>query len=161
MRQPNLDPHALALLMIGIITLICLMLIRVARIVASRRAHRYPGAWTTEQIKLFEQLRVCIGVGLIVTWVSLWLAEPRMPQGWPFGFEQILLTVGLLFLSDAWLSLLGPDNWERSLLSRLGFRSTFVVIALVWIAVLSGLVVTIQLVAVKPQQVPTVFGTFA
>jgi len=160
-RQPNLDPFLVALLMIGFVTLMCLVLIRIVRIVGSQRAHRYPGVWTSDQIKLFEQLRMWIGMALMVTWVSLWIEEPRMLQGWPFGFDQMLLTVGLLFLTDAWLSLFVPDNWERSLLSRLGFPSTFAVIALGWTAGLTGLLAAIQVAAAKQQHFPFVFGTYA
>ena len=160
MRQPNLDPFLVALLMIGFVTLMCLVLIRVVRIVGSQRAHRYPGVWTSDQIKLFEQLRMWIGMALMVTWVSLWIEEPRMLQGWPFGLQPILFTIGLLVITDAWLSLLVPGNWERSLLSKLGFVSTFAILALAWMAMLTGFLVTIHFVAAKQLHLLIPIGVF-
>ena len=163
MRHPNLDPRLVALLLTCIVILVGSVLIRGVLIFRRQRAgvpHRYPGGWTNDQIKVFERLRLWIGIALAVTWAALWTAAPQMPQGWPFGLQEILFTIGLLVFTDAWLSLLVPANWERSLLSKLGFVSTFAILALAWMAMLTGFLVTIHFVAAKQLHLLIPIGVF-
>jgi hypothetical protein len=85
-------------------------------------SYRYPGSWTDAQIKMFERLRLSIGGCLGIAWLTLLIAAPQLPVGWPFGFEEALLTTGLLLLSNAWLLLLIRCNWENSTLGKCRFQ---------------------------------------
>ena len=61
---------------------------------------------------MFELFRTAIGIALILIWGILRIAAPRMPESWPFGLAETILTVGLLLLVNAWVLLLVPSNWE-------------------------------------------------
>ncbi len=97
--------------------------------------YRYPTSWTAQQAEMFGRLRLAIGGCLTIAWLTLLLTAPRLPVSWPFGFEETLLTIGLLLLTNAWLVLLVRLNWENSLLSRCRFRTGFAIVTLWWITV--------------------------
>jgi hypothetical protein len=105
--------------------------------------YRYPATWTAEQITTFGLLRLAIGGCLIMTWFTFLLTAPQLPVGWPFGFEEALLTIGLLLLTNGWLVLLVRLNWENSLLGKCRFRTGFAIVALWWMAVFTVLLAAI------------------
>jgi hypothetical protein len=105
--------------------------------------YRYPAAWTAEQITTFGRLRLAIGGCLAITWSTFMLTAPQLPVGWPFGFEDAVLTIGLLLLTNGWLVLLVRLNWENSLMSKYSFRIGFAIVALWWIAVFAVILATI------------------
>jgi hypothetical protein len=106
-------------------------------------AYRYPTTWTAEQAKTFGRLRLTIGGCLAMTWLTLLLAAPQLPISWPFGFEEALLTIGVLLLTNGWLVLLVRLNWEHSFLSKCRFRIAFAIVALWWIAAFAAILATI------------------
>jgi hypothetical protein len=109
----------------------------------ARLAYRYPTMWSAEQIKTFELLRLSIGGCLGITWLTFLLMRPQLPVSWPFGFEEALLTIGLLLLTNGWLVLLVRLNWENSTLSKYRFRTGFAMVALWWIAVFTAIFATL------------------
>jgi len=124
MILPDLSPATQVGLRVCVAILVTMALIRVAVLFRRQHAqspHRYPSSWTTEQVTVFERARVIIGVGLATTWAVLELASPRMPQSWPFGLAQMSLTVGLLLLTNAWLLLIVPSDWENTVVGKLNF----------------------------------------
>lgn len=127
----------------------------------ARVPHRYPGSWTDDQIKTFEHFRLSMGVSLAITWIILQMTASRMPDSWPFGLEQTLLTIGLLLLSNGWLLLLIPSNWEHSIFSKMRFAYSFAALALWWITLLSGILVTIGLATMRHVQILFLHGPFA
>jgi hypothetical protein len=100
-----------------------------------------------------------IGVALGVTWAILELAAPWMPQSWPFGVAEMILTVGLLLLSNAWLVLLIPSNWENSIASKMSFGTTMGILVWWWTTLLGGLIVVI-VIAARPVHFTFPMGTY-
>jgi hypothetical protein len=96
-----------------------------------------------------------------MTWIVLQFATPRMPEAWPFGLEAALLTIALLLLTDAWLMLVRPTDWERSILTKLGFVSTWLILAVSWTVILGGLLLTIERVSSTKIQFHFPIGTYA
>ena len=146
MRHPDLTPLMQALLLGSILVLTAVVLFRFALFFRHQHAalrHRYPRAWTAEQIKMFGRLRLAIGGCLGVTWLSLLFSAPRLPVSWPFGVEEALLTIGLLLMTSGWLVLLVRLNWEHSLLSKCRFRTGFAAVALWWIAAFAAIFATL------------------
>ena len=82
-------------------------------------------------------------------WAVLQVSAPRMPEGWPFPFEQTVFYVVLLLLVYAWVLLLIPANWEAGIFEKAGFRTTFSILALWWIGLISVVLWGIALVASK------------
>jgi hypothetical protein len=87
----------------------------------------------------FGWLRLAIGGCVGISWLTLLIATPQLPVSSPFGFEEALLTIGLLLLTKGWLALLVRLNWENSVLSRCRFRTGFAIVALWWIAVFTAI----------------------
>ena len=113
LRYPDLNPMTQAVLLSSVAILTAIVLLRVVVLFRRQHArvpHRYPGSWTNDQSKTFEQFRLLMGMFLAITWVILQMAAPRMPESWPFGLEETLLTIGLLLLTNACLLLLIPSN---------------------------------------------------
>jgi hypothetical protein len=159
---PDLSPVTQAALLSTVAILAGAVLVRVT--VFLRRQHtsappRYPGNWTDNQIRVFERLRVTVGIAVILIWAVLQVAAPSMPQGWPFGLVETLLTVALLLLANAWVSLLFPSKW-RYIVDKAGFATTIGVLAGWWITLLGAVLVTIAL-AVRPVAFPLSIGIFA
>ena len=164
MRHPDLTPLMQALLLgsIGILTAIALFrfgLFFLNQYV--RRAYRYPRMWTVEQSKTFGRLRLAIGGCLVITWFTLLLTAPQLPVSWPFGFEEALLTIGLLLLTNGWLVLLVRLNWENSLLSKCHFRTGFAFVALWWMAVFAVILATISWATTPHLHLVFPYGTIA
>jgi hypothetical protein len=88
------------------------------------------------------------------------MAAPRMPESWPFGLAETILTVGLLLLVNAWVLLLVPSNWEYTV-RKLGFATAMGVLALWWIATLGALLWTIELAATRPSAITLPLGIYA
>jgi hypothetical protein len=89
------------------------------------------------------------------------MAAPRMPESWPFGLQETLLTVGLLLLSNAWLLLLIPSNWENTILDKVGFATTIGVLACWWTTLLGAVLLTIALAAMRPAAFTLPLGVYA
>jgi hypothetical protein len=124
-------------------------------------SYRYPETWTSDQIKLFEWIRLSIGRGLLVTWVALLIAAPRLPVSWPFGVEQALLTTALLLLTNGWLRPLIRCNGGNSPLGKYRFQISFAAVALSWIAMLFAILATISWAANLHAHLTLQLGTFA
>jgi hypothetical protein len=127
----------------------------------ARLPYRYPTAWTVEQANTFARLRLAIGGCLAITWLTLLLIRPQLPVSWPFGFEEALLTIGLLLLTNGWLVLLVRLNWENSVLSKFRFRTGFAIVALWWLAVFAAIFATIGWATTVHLHLVFPYGTIA
>jgi hypothetical protein len=161
-RLPDLSPAMQAALLSTVAILAGTILVRVTAFL--RRQHapaplRYPGNWTDNQIRVFERLRVTVGIALISIWGVLRVAAPSTPQGWPFGIVETLLTVALLLLANAWVSLLSPSKWGY-IVDKAGFARTMGFLAWWWVTLLGAVLVTIAL-AMRPVAFPMPLGIFA
>jgi hypothetical protein len=164
LRHPDLTPLMQALLLGSILVLTMAALVRFGLFFRNRHAclpYRYPAAWTAEQVTMFGRLRLAIGGCLAVTWATFMLTAPQLPVGWPFGFEEALLTIGLLLLTNGWLVLLVRLNWENSLLSKWRFRTGFAVVTLWWIAVFALILATIGWATTAHLHLVFPYGTIA
>lgn len=146
MRHPDLTPLMQIVLLGSVLLLTAAALFRFGLFFRNRHArlpYCYPTAWTAEEIKTFGLLRLSIGGCLAITWLTFLFMAPQLPVGWPFGFEQALLTIGMLLLTNGWLVLLVRLNWESSVLSKWRFRTGFTIVALWWIAVFTAIFATL------------------
>jgi hypothetical protein len=89
------------------------------------------------------------------------VTAPQLPEGWPFGFEEALLTIGLLLLTNGWLVLVVRLNWENSLLSKCRFRAGFAVVTLWWMAVFAVLLAAIGSATTPHLHLVFPYGTLA
>ena len=89
------------------------------------------------------------------------LTAPQLPEGWPFGFEEALLTIGLLLLTNGWLVLLVRLNWENSLLSKYRFHTGFAIFVLWWMAVFAVLLAAIGSATTAHLHLVFPYGTIA
>jgi hypothetical protein len=161
--HPNLDPVTQAALIGSIVMLTGVVLIRAVAFLRGEYAglpHRYPCGWTNDQTRVFERFRLWTGVVLAITWVVLELAAPRMPQSWPFGLEEIILTAGLLLLTNAWILLLMPSNWQ-TIAQRLSFSTAMGLLACWWLIFLGGMLISIMLASSSPAGLTIPLGTYA
>ena len=164
MRHPDLTPLMQAVLLGSILLLTTGAFVRFGLFFRNRYAclpYRYPAAWTAEQITTFSGLRLAIGGCLIIIWFTFLLTAPQLPVGWPFGYEEALLTIGLLLLTNGWLALLVRLNWENSLLSKCRFRTGFAALALWWIAVFAVILATIGWATTLHLHLVFPYGTIA
>jgi hypothetical protein len=102
---------------------------------------------------------MAVGIGMILTWGTLRLAAPRMPESWPFGLVETILMVALLLLTNAWVSLLFPSNWEH-VIAKAGFGTTMGVLAWWWTTFLGALILTIALAAKSPGALTVPLGIY-
>jgi hypothetical protein len=75
------------------------------------------------------------------------------------GLVETLLTVALLLLANAWVSLLSPSKWGY-IVDKAGFARTMGFLAWWWVTLLGAVLVTIAL-AVRPVAFPLPLGIFA
>ena len=73
----------------------------------------YPGAWSAAQCRSLEYFRLLVGLALIPLWGFFLFIAPSMTTNWPFAYTELISLVLLLLISNAWLLLLVPRNWEK------------------------------------------------
>ena len=164
-RLPDLSYAEQAILACTLLLGLALVLVRGT--VAFRRfqsavPHRYPAFWTQTQIRFLEQIRVAVGLVLVATWVGLLIAIPAMPESWPFGSRQALLTIALLLLTNAWILLIIPRDWEGTFFGRLNFHRAAGCI-LIWWTILLGvsLLAVVQAAGPAAERPVYVMGVYA
>ena len=145
-RLPDLDPVT-QIALIGAVGVAALAVF-IRAVVAGRRQyagmpHRYPPAWTDAHIRLFADFRVAVGIALAATWLTLAATAPVMPQSFPFGRTEMLLTFALLLLTYAWVVLLTPRDWSRTVIGRVRFAPAIAVLLVWWVVLLGAALVTI------------------
>jgi hypothetical protein len=72
----------------------------------------YPNAWSLAQCRAIEQLRMVTGLVLLSLWAIFLFVAPTIATRWAHC-AVIAFVVLLLLISNAWLLLLLPRNWER------------------------------------------------
>ena len=124
--------------------------------------HRYPASWTSAQIRCLERVRLSIGIALIAAWVCLLVNSPAMPQSEPFGLTQVALTIALLLLTNAWVLLVIPLDWQHTFVGRMNFDRAVCFILLWWTVLLGASVFAIAQSAREAAERPVyVIGTYA
>jgi len=73
----------------------------------------FPSAWSVAQCRTLESFRLLVGFALISLWGSFLFIAPSVPTNWPFGYLDVIFIIWLLLISNAWVLLLVPRNWEK------------------------------------------------
>src|ERR1039457_6232879 len=73
----------------------------------------YPSAWSAAQCRALESFRLLVGLALIPLWGFFLFIAPSLPTNWPFGYLDVIFIIVLLLISNAWVLLLIPRNWEK------------------------------------------------
>jgi hypothetical protein len=164
-RLPDLSPSSQAVLVCAIAIALALALTR--GMIALHRhqlavPHRYPASWTSSQIRFLEHVRLSIGIALIGAWVCLLISSPAMPQSEPFGLTQVALTIALLLLTNAWVLLVIPLDWQHTFVGRMNFDRAACFILLWWTILLGASMFAIVQSATEAAERPVyVIGTYA
>ena len=164
-RLPDLSSNAQAALVCAIAIALGLALIR-GMIALYRHQvavpHRYPASWTPSQIRFLEHVRLSIGIALIGAWVCLLVSSPAMPQSAPFGLTEMALTVALLLLTNAWVLLVIPLDWQHTFVGKMRFDRAVCFILLWWTILLGASMFAIVQSATEAAERPVyVIGTYA
>lgn len=72
----------------------------------------YPSAWSLAQCRAIEQLRLVTGLTLLSLWVLFLFVAPTIATRLAH-YAVIAFVILLLLISNAWLLLLLPRNWEK------------------------------------------------
>jgi hypothetical protein len=85
--------------------------VQTAILLARRRggvSNSFPRRWTSAQCRSVERFRVWAGWSLIPLWaLLLWLAR------WPVGVRDAVSLCLLRLMTQIWLSLLTPHDWDK------------------------------------------------
>ena len=74
----------------------------------------YPRTWSKAQCRFLESFRLLVGLALILFWGAFLSIIPTVQTKWSFGDElSVALVILLLLISNAWVLLLLPRNWEK------------------------------------------------
>ena len=164
-RLPDLSSSSQAVLVCAIAIALALALTR-GMIALYRHQvavpHRYPASWTPNQVRLLEHVRLSIGIALIAAWVCLLVSSPAMPRSEPFGLTQVVLTIALLLLTNAWVLLVMPLDWQHTFVGRMNFDRAVCFILLWWTVLLGASTFVILQSATEAAERPVhVIGTYA
>jgi len=85
-----------------------------------------------------------------------------MPQSAPFGLAEVIFTIVLLLLTNAWVLLVIPLDWQHTFVGRMNFDRAVCFILVWWSILLGGSVFVIVQSATEAAERPLyVFGTYA
>jgi len=135
MLYKNLDVMTEAVLGSLVLVLLAAAFIRagaVAYRVLIGMRHVYPTNWTPPQCQTFEKFRLGVGVTLAAFWAVQQVAATAMPTNWPFGFLEATSVAVLLLLTNAWIVLLVPHDWQRLWGPVSSFAVTMAVLTAWW-----------------------------
>jgi hypothetical protein len=141
MRYKDLD-YTTQILLVTILTILLAVVVVRAAIFLYRNfvgvPQRYPRTWTPAQCRLMNGFRLFIGVALSALWIALLIATPQMPTSWPFGFLEVVSLAALLLLTNGWILLVLPRDWERFGQQTKRFSLATGALMLWWALMLSG-----------------------
>jgi hypothetical protein len=94
----------------------------------------YPATWRAAECRAFEHFRLLVGLALILLWGSFLLSAPSIRKDLAFGHLDLFFFIFLLWISDAWVLLLIPRNWQRFGAISRSFRITIMFLIAWWLA---------------------------
>ena len=119
----------------------------------------YPSAWSLAQCRAIERFRLLIGLVLLSLWGTFLFTVPAIETKWP-RYGVIAFVILLLFISNEWLLLLLPRNWEK-----FGALSRSFAIVVTFLAVWWGMTFTatgwLLAKASEPRRIHTIIGIYA
>ena len=137
MYDAELSPPG-QLVLIGLVTITCSALLMRAIIFFHREIAGtrpiYPATWRAAECRAFEHFRLLVGIGLVPLWGSFLLFAPSMRKDLAFGHVDVFFFILLLWISDAWVLLLVPHNWQKFGAISRSFRITITFLIMWWLA---------------------------
>ena len=137
MYDAELSPSG-EFMLIGLVAITCSALLTRAMIFFHREiagTHpTYPATWRAAECRAFEHFRLLVGIGLMPLWGSFLLFAPSMRKDLAFGHVDVFFFILLLWISDAWVLLLVPLNWQRFGVISRSFRITITFLIMWWLA---------------------------
>jgi hypothetical protein len=123
--------------------------------------HVYPKTWSETQCRFLETFRLLVGLALISLWGVFLSIIPAVQAKWSVGDElSVAFVILLLLISNAWMLLLLPRNWEKfGVLSR--SFSIVITFLFVWWGVAFTATGWLFAVASAPPQLHSVSGVYA
>lgn len=116
MHHANLSPSA-QFALIGLLAVACSALVTRATIFFHREKAGirsiYPATWSAAQCRTLEYFRLLVGIVLIPLWGTFLFIAPSMRTDWSFEHLDVIFLILLLWISDAWVLLLVPRNWNN------------------------------------------------
>lgn len=129
-------------LLIGLLAVACLVLVTRALIFFHREKTGvrpiYPATWSAAQCRALERFRLLVGLALIPLWGTFLFVAPSMRTDWRFGHLDVIFFILLLWISDAWVLLLVPRNWQKFGAISRSFWITIVFLTVWWGAVFAA-----------------------
>jgi hypothetical protein len=158
----EIDPPT-QLMLIGLIAVSSVSLFLRAMVFIHRERRgvqsTYPGAWTIIQRQAIEQFRQAIGITLLTLWGAFLFVAPAIETRWP-RYGLVGFVILLLLISNAWLLLLLPRNWEK-----LGAMSRSFSIVITFLVIWWGMTLTatgwLLAKASAPPHLHSISGTYA
>jgi hypothetical protein len=145
-RYKDLDYSTQILFVTILVTLLTIVVLR-SIIFVYRNAmgvpQRYPRPWTAEQCRLMNAFRLFIGLALSALWIALLIVAPKMPTNWPFGLLEAVSLGALLLLTNGWILLVLPRDWEHLGRQTTKRFSLTITALLLWWALMLGCTVWI------------------
>ena len=85
-----------------------------------------------------------------------------MPQSAPFGLTEVVLTIVLLLLTNAWVLLVIPLDWQHTFVGKMNFDRAICFILVWWTILLGASVFAIVQSSTESAERPGyVIGTYA
>jgi len=141
MRYPDLSPSTqfllIGLLAVATAALLAKAAVFVRREIAGMRP-LYPQAWSAAQCRALECFRLLVGLALIALWGAFLFVAPSMPISLPFGLTKMMSLIVLLLMSNAWVLLLVPRNWEKRGAASQSFRLTITFLTVWWVSMFAA-----------------------
>jgi hypothetical protein len=141
MRYADLSPSTQVLLVGLLAAALAVILTRVAALLRGERAGirpHYPSAWSAAQCQTLEYFRLVVGLGLIGLWGAFLIVAPSMPKNSPFGLLETISLIMLLLISNAWILLLVPRNWQKLGAFPQSFWLTMIFLMVWWASVFAA-----------------------
>lgn len=141
MRYADLSPSTQVLLVGLLAAALALIVTRVAVLLCRKKAGirpHYPSAWSAAQCQTLEYFRLVVGLGLIALWGGFLILAPSMPKNWPFGLLEVISLIMLLLISNAWILLLVPRNWQKLGAFPQSFWLTMIFLMVWWVSVFTA-----------------------
>ena len=136
MRLSDLSP-SIQYILIGLVAVaLAALLTRAILFIHRERVgvrSTYPPTWSAAQCRTLEQFRLLVGLALIPLWGAFLYSA-----NWPFEFWDVFFLVLLLLISNAWVRLITPRNWEKVGTIRRSFRITMTLLVVWWGAVFTA-----------------------
>ena len=93
----------------------------------------YPSGWSAAQCRALESVQLLVGLTLFPLWGSFLFIAPSVAAKWPAGCNLVVIfIIFMLLISNAWVLLLTPRNWEKFGAISRSFSITITFLVIWW-----------------------------